>query len=369
MFKTVGGVFNNIFNSICYEEFAGVLQYIPNNTQKIKTMHIIENKFIQDIIDISKKYNNKLIVSLSGGVDSMVLLTILYFYKIDVIAVHVNYNNRKESVQEQQFLQKWCDYNKIPFYVKSIHDIKRNNTNRTDYERITKQIKFDFYKEVMGKENASCVLLAHHKDDIVENIFANICRGRNILDLSVIKKVNIINDICVCRPMINYYKADIYKFAQLYQVPYFKDSTPTWSVRGKFRNVIYPSIEDTFTKNIKENLVFLDKQASGWNEIIEKEIISKFMKQVHTDNLHISFNVEMYINYPFCFWNLIFMKLFNQYGKRNASRKSIQSFMTTINNLTSNKEYNIVLTNESKCYVKNNMVYIHFIYKDTLIQT
>ena len=56
------------------------------------------------------------------------------------------------------------------------------------------------------------------------------------------------------RPMIKFYKQPIYDFADKYQIPYFKDTTPDWSVRGKYRNKILPIIEDTFSKNVKENL-------------------------------------------------------------------------------------------------------------------
>ena len=99
------------------------------------------------------------------------------------------------------------------------------------------------------------MLLAHHKDDIVENIFANVCRGRNILDLAVIKEKACIDGVNIGRPMIDVYKKPVYEFAEKYQIPYFKDTTPGWSIRGKYRNQIYPLIEDTFTKNVKDNLL------------------------------------------------------------------------------------------------------------------
>ena len=54
--------------------------------------------------------------------------------------------------------------------------------------------------------------------------------------------------------MINFYKETIYNFAHKNSVPYFKDTTPDWSVRGKYRNKVHDNLEDTFGKNMKENL-------------------------------------------------------------------------------------------------------------------
>ena len=137
---------------------------------------------------IFEEQKQKFIVSLSGGVDSMVLITIIHYLGYHVIGVHINYNNRIETTEEEQFLEFWCNKNSITLYKKSINEIKRSQSKRSDYEIITKNIRLDFYKEIMKKE-CDLILLAHHKDDIVENIFANVCRGRYILDLAVIKKL------------------------------------------------------------------------------------------------------------------------------------------------------------------------------------
>ena len=59
--------------------------------------------------------------------------------------------------------------------------------------------------------------------------------------------------------MIEFYKSSIYKFADEYQVPYFKDTTPDWSVRGKYRNRILPQLEITFS-NVKQNLLNINNQ-------------------------------------------------------------------------------------------------------------
>ena len=357
-----------------FNNFINILEYIPKINNKIR------NKIIDKNIDLIKtidsfckdKNNKKIIISLSGGVDSMVLITILHYLNYDIIAAHINYNNRKESIDEQNFLENWCLFNNIKLHVKYIDHIKRDNTKRSDYELITKNIRHEFYKQIIEKENAQYVLLGHHKDDLIENIFANVCRGRNLLDLAVIKNEALINQINIGRPMLDYYKTVIYDFANLFQVPYFKDTTPEWSVRGKYRNLIQPTLHDTFTNGFKNNLIVLSNQSDDWNELIYKEIINPFMNSVvHNINndiieknldFDIKFNIEKYIDYPVTFWNIVFMKIFNSYGYSSPSRRGVETFINTIKQRSitnNNARYNVKLCSISFIIKKFN-VFIKF---------
>ena len=349
--------------------FEQVLETVPSVQKRIVDQSIFDCEIISSVRDFCEsKVQKKFVVSLSGGVDSMVLMSILRFLQYNVVAVHINYNNREESQHEQTFLEDWCKYNHITLYIKAIADVKRKGSRRAEYERYTKDLRLDLYKEVMRLENAAYVLLAHHKDDIVENIFANVCRGRNLLDLAVIKEDNIISNINIGRPLHNFYKSAIYEFAHSYQVPYFKDTTPNWSIRGKYRNRIYPTVEDAFTPNIKENLIGLSTQSNEWNDLIRCEIIQPFLMNVRwttkDEATTMLFNTKGHIHYPACFWNIVFMNLFNEQGHPSPSRKSVQSLLNRIKKMNENQDvasHRISLCSACTCTVKNYIVTIDFI--------
>lgn len=349
-------------NGDYFQNYSKVLEFVPTINGVIKNQQFnLNNQLVlavEKFCEKNIKYDKKsVIVSLSGGVDSMVLTTILVILGYDVIGVHINYNNREETKQEQEFLEQWCHHNNIKFYVKVINGMKRTNTKRSEYEFESKKIRFDFYDEIMKKESLDFILLAHHKDDIIENIFANVCRGRYILDLAVIREQSVINDVTIMRPLIDFYKITIYEFSELYQVPYFKDTTPEWSVRGKYRNQIYPLLEDTFSYSIKSNLLGLSKQSYDWNELVSEKIIEPFLKTVKYNESSCVFNVEEYKDYPLCFWNVIFMKLFYRYGKNCPSRKAIDVFMRSIK--IKNVGY-ISLSDSCVCRNKNYEITIEF---------
>ena len=342
------------------ENYQEVLENLEISTKKIRRCQFDQEPLIDTINNFCKKTPSKtFMVSLSGGVDSMVLVSIIHYLGYKVIGLHINYNNRDETQLEEKFLDEWCNFNNIKLHKKVISDIKRATTKRSNYESMTKMIRINFYKEILKKENTDLVLLGHHKDDIVENIFANVCRGRNLLDLAVIQEHTILSNVNIARPMLEYYKQTILDFAKKNQIPYFKDTTPDWSVRGKYRNQIFPIIEDTFTKTIKNNLIYLSEQSTQWNQLIDSEIIKPFIETVviNKENNSIEFNVEKYKSYPLCFWNNVFMDLFNQFGFRHPSRKGMQTFINSIQDKT---VCYASVSSSCKCYIKNYNVKISF---------
>ena len=255
----------------------------------------------------------------------MVLMDILHRRGKEIIAVHINYNNRDESKMEEDFLREYCESKNITFLCHSFN-FKRGSIKRSDYESLTKQIKFKLYKSILGEYNLNYILLAHHKDDIIENIFTNFCRGENFLNLSVIKYSNMIMNVNIVRPLINYYKNDIYDYAHFYEIPYFLDTTPDWSVRGKFRRAILPKLFDTFA-SLKTNLLSIAKESDEWGLLIQTRFIDKYYSLITFTDLCVEMPIvtdnEDYSEFPMCFWNIVIGKVFHKFGKCAPSRKSL----------------------------------------------
>lgn len=323
---------------------------------KLKNIDNI-NKYTTFINIINKNIQNKkepLIISLSGGVDSMVLMHVLQKLKKTFVAFHINYNNRNETNLEAEFLRDYCSINRIPFIYESI-EIKRGSIKRSDYEIRTKNIRFDKYKQLLSDYKSDCILLGHHRDDVIENIFNNICRGRNILDLSVIKKENIISNVLIVRPMLDIFKIDILSYANYYDIPYFKDTTPDWCLRGIFRRKIYPLISLAYKNNIKENLLSMAEQSTEWNDIIEKDIILPFLNSIEYTASNIKFNIYKHKDYSITFWHEIFIRLFHKYGKNSLSKKSIQNLIISFD-----KNKTIELSKDTNCIINNYNIIILF---------
>ncbi len=274
-----------------------------------------------------------LVVSLSGGVDSMVLLTICKKLSDNgqlhtVIAVHVDYNNREESSQEADFLQLWCQINKIVLIKRKIDYIKRDTVDRDFYETETKIVRFNLYKFAQEKYSTQCVLLGHHKDDLSENVLTNIMKGNSASDLLVMHPMSMIHNIVICRPLLQHVKKDIFDFAHGYSIPYFKNTTPSWSVRGRIREKLLPLLENIYGKTVLTCLYDAGKECHETDTYIRTTVINPFLETVSTGPLGCFFGLKSVLNIPASLWRQILLKLFH--SKMNTSMitgKNMKLFM------------------------------------------
>jgi tRNA(Ile)-lysidine synthetase-like protein len=304
-----------------------LLKDVKSNISSILTDFINENC---ENLQVNK--NNIIIVSLSGGVDSMVILYVLSLLKnsfqsnIHIVAVHLDYHNRDETGLEAEFLFRWCKLIDVPLYYRYIHEGSRNNTklSREEYEEVTKEIRFDLYKKVRDEYKNYYfmgVILGHHKGDLQENIFFNMMKGRTLIDLSVIKIQSEILGVKILRPLLGVPKQEIFDLAHSNNIPYFKNTTPSWSNRGKYREIIQPALMNTFGEGVMGNLSKLSQESDDLQIIIKNNIIIPYMKTIEIkDNIYFLPKTN---DQPFTYWKYIFTEFCHQFKLPVFSHKSI----------------------------------------------
>ena len=256
-----------------------------NYCMKLETIESNE-KILKDLGSYCKNRGcETFIVSLSGGVDSMVIASVIKYLGYNIVCIHINYNNREASSHEAFFLKKWTTENGIELVYDNFTYMKRGEINRNYYENYTRDHRFKLYKRITDKYKNSSIILGHHDDDIIENVFNNVCRGRSILDLKVMKTECTMMNVAISRPLIGTRKKYIYDFAKKYNVPYFKDTTPLWSLRGKFRTILNPELEKAYS-GFSTNILNISEQSDQWLNIITSHIIQPFMEKIEMkDNI------------------------------------------------------------------------------------
>jgi tRNA(Ile)-lysidine synthase TilS/MesJ len=194
----------------------------------------------------------------------------------------------------------------IPLYYRYIHEGTRDELDREDYEELTKQIRFNIYKKVSNLYcNYNCigVILGHHKGDLQENVFFNLMKGRTLTDLSVIKEQSEIMGVNILRLLLSHPKSDIFDFAHKYKIPYFKNTTPIWSNRGKYRNTIEPYLIETFGEGVLTNLSKISKESDELQHMIKESIIKPYFKTIEIkENEHY---LPKTLNQPLTYWKYI----------------------------------------------------------------
>ena len=98
------------------------------------------------------------------------------------------------------------------FYSQTIENVgrKTGQNSRNEYEETSKNIRFDFYNSILKKHSSQGIFVAHHYDDITENVFTNIMKGSHFLDLSVMHECNTVKNINLYRPFLNHKKDIIF---------------------------------------------------------------------------------------------------------------------------------------------------------------
>lgn len=250
---------------------------------------------------------NVLIISLSGGVDSMVISKILQLLQktkkvqIDeIVALHIDYANRPESGREADYVKQWSESLGIHCHIRTINEVTRGITDRDAYEKISRNIRYSFYQENIAlalqgkydfnkyaksedprtfvKYNVSGIIFGHHLGDVQENVISNVMRGSGPLDLSGMTETSLVNNVYVWRPLLQHVKEDIYHFAHKYGVPYFKDSTPSWSTRGKLRNQLIPLLVSIYGEGCLRNLSNLAHESDQTQELVYQNLYQPFFK-------------------------------------------------------------------------------------------
>lgn len=114
--------------------------------------------------------HKKVLIAVSGGVDSMNLLHFLYIYRdkleIEIGIAHINHKQRQESEMEEAYLCEWAEKHQIPIYVDYFSGIFS--------EKAARDFRYQFLKNY-GRKNYTAVVTAHHADDQAETIFMRFC--------------------------------------------------------------------------------------------------------------------------------------------------------------------------------------------------
>lgn len=320
----------DVNNTITDESIINILDKKSNSTI-ISCNEILKNDVYKTFEKFIKSYPSKgIVISISGGVDSMLCSYVLSRVRIkypnlNIIAVMVNYNNRKECITETQFVTRWLKSLNIPLYVRHIKYLRRKSeddlTDRNFYEAITKQFRFDLYKRF-----GYPVILGHNKDDCIENIFTNVRKGRSYDNLNGMKSVSLVNEIIFYRPMLEITKLEIYNFAKNYKIPYLADSTPEWSDRGRIRDDLIPFL-NTFDPSLIPGLINLSKSISELSRC-QTIMVDMFVKNIIIkENEAVMIINETDRTLGFDFWKKIVRYVVDNLNIGMCTNKSIHTLL------------------------------------------
>ncbi|MGT2742571.1 tRNA lysidine(34) synthetase TilS [Streptococcus plurextorum] len=150
-------------------------------------------------------HHSKVLIAVSGGVDSMNLLHFLSLYQeklgITLGIAHVNHKQRPESDQEELYLRQWAKEQGLPFYCSYFSGVFS--------EKAARDFRYSFFKQVMNDDKYTALVTAHHADDQAETILMKMLRGSRLRHLTGIKAVQDFGPGQLIRPLLAIKKSDL----------------------------------------------------------------------------------------------------------------------------------------------------------------
>jgi tRNA(Ile)-lysidine synthetase-like protein len=234
--------------------------------------------------------NKKLLLTTSGGIDSMVLLHLFQQLEYEIAAAHCNFQLRGiESFEDQQFIQNYTTKNNIPFFT-TLFDTK---TFAEDYKLsiqiAARELRYNWFYELAETEGFDYILTAHHADDNLETFLINLSRGTGLDGLVGIPKQN----EKVIRPLLLFSRKEIENYAKEHAVLWREDSSNASDkyIRNKIRHNIVPLLKElnpNFIDTFQKTQTYLQEAQT----MVEDASIMIYQQVASGKDGHISFDLK-----------------------------------------------------------------------------
>ena len=233
------------------------------------------------VIETIKKYGliqakDKIVLGVSGGPDSITMLDILRQiqeeFDFEIVVAHINHMIRKEAIQDEEYVKKYCEKNSIEFFVKRIDVMSVANNRKIGTEEAGRFVRYEFFDEILKQTESNKIAIAHNKNDKVETIIMHLLRGSGISGLKGIEPIR----ENVIRPLIECERKEIEKYCDENRLEPRIDKTNFENdyTRNKIRNIVIPYIEKELNPNIIETI-------DRFSEVVKKE--DRYLEKVALD--------------------------------------------------------------------------------------
>ncbi len=202
------------------------------------------NTFTQNINDnFSINGSDKILLAVSGGADSVVMLDLFARSKFSCGIAHCNFKLRGEdSDLDEQFVEKLAEKYKFQLHKISFDTQKYAQENGISIEMAARDLRYEWFEKIRQEFGYQYIALAHHKDDVIETFFINLVRGTGIRGLSGIKSKN----GNIIRPLLFANQQDIINYTETQKLQFREDisNQDTKIIRNKLRHEILPLLTE-----------------------------------------------------------------------------------------------------------------------------
>jgi len=189
--------------------------------------------------------NEKFLLAVSGGIDSVVMMHLFHCADLDFDIAHCNFHLRgDESTGDQEFVEQLAAKIKVNCYVQHFDTKAYAKNNKLSIQVAARNLRYSWFDEISIARSYNLIAVGHNRDDMVETFLFNLSRGTGIRGLRGISPKN----EKIIRPLLFASRNEIFSYANEHILEWREDSSnnDTRYTRNKIRHIMIPGIEKLF---------------------------------------------------------------------------------------------------------------------------
>ena len=243
----------------------------------------LQNHLSQNLTFLKDK---KLLLAVSGGIDSVVLVHLLKQLQLDIYIAHCNFNLRgEESNGDEAFIRDFAHKNNIKIFVTNFNTKAFAADNKVSIQIAARQLRYLWFNELLEQNQLDYLLTAHHLDDSIETFLINFTRGTGLEGLTGIPQQN----DRVVRPLLPFTRSEIEAYAKENNITWREDSSNASDkyLRNKLRHDVVPILKllnPSFTDSFTQTVNYLQQAQSLIQDaaiLVYKEVVTEREGQKH----------------------------------------------------------------------------------------
>lgn len=295
--------------------------------------------------------NAKILLALSGGLDSMALLHLLHNSGYHIEVAHCNFNLRaEESDEDARFVAQICESLKLPLYIKRFDTKAYAQKQGVSIQMAARDLRYNWFEELRSEKGLDFIATAHHADDLVESVLINLSRGTGIKGLQGIKALN----AHLIRPLLFTDREVLEFWVNRQGISYREDSSnaSTKYSRNKIRHHVVPVLKEinpSLSTTFGQNSLRFEGAESNLNFFYEQERAKLLVQK--GEKLHIDLKILKKYPSPIdvLFYFLADYGFNDWYAIQNlVSSNSGKSILSSNHQLLKNREELILAPVEDK---------------------
>lgn len=239
---------------------------------------------------------SKLLLATSGGIDSMVMVHLLHELNYSIALSHCNFQLRGvESFGDQNFVQEYANANEIPLFLTQFDTEAFANDYKLSTQIAARELRYNWFYELLETENYDYILTAHHADDNIETFLINLSRGTGLEGLVGIPAQN----DKIIRPLLPFTRAEILAYAKENNIQWREDSSNASDkyLRNKIRHHLVPLLKELnpqFMESFQKTQSYLNES----QELVEDAAIMVYQQVAKEAGETIVFDLNQLLKLP-----------------------------------------------------------------------